>query len=172
MEHNDSSNPESKVNIVFLLNSRHFKSTKLTITFSHQTGVFLPLKKFCSTKVSVFLTLVASGLYHEYAWYTMFYNHPSRYQNGFCERCYHHTFGRVTFLFCYFAFLMILERPFANLSPFRWMSKTLPRPIIAHLLVLICLPISFWYYGDWIMGGYFKDFSICVWLIKASGEKL
>eukprot|EP00980_Cylindrotheca_fusiformis_P001575 scaffold360_cov107-Cylindrotheca_fusiformis.AAC.5 len=57
-------------------------------------------------------------------------------------------------------------RPLGKLCLFQWMKHNLPRPVIAHALIFLHLPFAVWYYGDWIAGGYFDNFSIYLWSIQ------
>ena len=55
---------------------------------------------------------------------------------------------------------MLLEKPIGRLPMVQFMSKHLPLPIVSTLVVMTVLPVSHWYTGDWIMGGFFDDFPI------------
>lgn len=137
-------------------------------------GVFLPMRKYFSSKVSLFCTFVASGLYHDYVWYCIFYDLRQEEDGTTTTSCRHtpgvichdHQFGRVTLFFAYVGMMMLLERPVAKLPPIQWMEQRLPTPVIAHLLLLLALPFAYWYYGDWIAGGYFDHFAVALWQIK------
>jgi len=83
---------------------------------------------------------------------------------------------------------MLLERRMSKFAPIHWMARNLPTAIIAHLLLLVHLPVAHWYvvrilyygelyvnsydcvdfryYGDWIEGGYFDHFAVALWQIK------
>lgn len=95
----------------------------------------------------MFLTFVVSGLYHEYVWFCIFYNQKYLYEDdGGCtkEECYLNEFGRVTAFFSYVGVIMLLERPVSNLPPVKWLAQHLPSPVVAHLLVLLHLPVGQW----------------------------
>lgn len=133
-----------------------------------KTAVFLPLRQHISAKLAVLGTFVASGLYHEYVWMCTFYNQKHLLEGGGqCENCHEFQFGRVTAFFVYTGTLVLLQRPLGRLGPFQWMFKNLPRPVLAHLLLLLHLPVAAWYYGDWIHGGYFHNYSICLFQIRS-----
>ena len=104
----------------------------------------------------MFLTFLASGLYHEYVWACIFYNQTYLYdKDGICtnkEDCYEFKFGRVTAFFAYTGTIMLLERPMRKLALVQWFSKHLPTLVIAQLLVCIHLPVVKWYGGAWIEG--------------------
>ena len=140
-------------------------------------GAFLPAKKiFNSTKVAIAWTFVMSGLFHDFVHMAVFYESrnilsemEARGEDPSCDahdHCYQHAFGRLTAFFAYTGIIMLLERPLGRTAPFRWMAKSLPAPIKATLLVLLHLPLAHWYYGDWIMGRYFHDFSIGLFYIR------
>mmetsp|Transcript_1605 Transcript_1605/g.3326 ORF Transcript_1605/g.3326 Transcript_1605/m.3326 type:complete len:415 (+) Transcript_1605:83-1327(+) len=131
-----------------------------------KTGIFLPLRQVLSAKLSVLLTFVVSGLYHEYVWMCTFYNQKHLLEGG-CEDCHELQFGRVTGFFFYTGVLLLLQRPLGKLAPFQWSYNNLPRPVLAHLLLFLHLPFASWYYGDWIHGGYLHSFSICVFQIQS-----
>jgi len=134
-------------------------------------GIFEPAKLcFKDKKAPIFLTFVASGLYHEYVWTTIFYNQKYLYdENGVCvneEDCYEFKFGRVTAFFAYAAIVMLLERPMKKLAVLQWLSSHLPTLVIAQLLVCIHVPVVKWYGGDWVEGGFFDDLSIMFILLR------
>lgn len=136
-----------------------------------QGGIFEPLK-FCfdDNRVPMFLTFVASGLYHEFVWFTIFYNQKYLYdKNGVCSdeaNCYDFKFGRVTAFFAYTGIVMLLERPMSKLAPVQWLSAHFPTLVIAQLLVCLHTPVVKWYGGDWIEGGLFDDLSIMLFLVR------
>ena len=112
------------------------------------------------TKLAVFVTFVASGVYHDYVWKCIFYNPQCPH-----EGCYEPQLGRVTAFFAYIGFLILLERPFSQTSICKALSK-LPTVVVAHLFLLLHLPVLHWYLGDWIRGGYYEHFAIALWHIK------
>jgi hypothetical protein len=130
-----------------------------------QGGVFLPSQKFFHTKIAVFLTFLASGLFHDFIHTCVFYNHSSRFEkNGTCDgTCYFPMYGKLTAFFLYTGVIMLLQRPLGRIAPFQWMASNLPAPIKATLLVFIHLPVAHWYYGDWVAGGYFRNFAVGLW---------
>jgi hypothetical protein len=86
-----------------------------------------------------------SGLYHDFVWYCIFYDIKD--EDGNCinnETCYDQQFGRVTLFFAYVGLVMLLERPVGKLGAVQWLSKHLPTAVIAHLLLLIHLPLGYW----------------------------
>lgn len=109
-------------------------------------GVFEPAKLvFGNKKFAMFLTFVASGLYHEYVWAAIFYKQKYFYdENGVCadkENCYDFQFGRVTAFFAYTGIIMLLERPMSKLAVVKWMSSHLPTVVIAQLLGSVHVPV-------------------------------
>jgi len=97
----------------------------------------------------MFFTFLASGLYHDYVWTTMFYN------NGVCandENCHEFQFGRVTAFFAFTGIIMLLERPLRKLALVQWLSSHLPTVVIAQILVCVHVPVVKWYGGDWVEG--------------------
>lgn len=134
-------------------------------------GIFEPAKLcFDDKRVAMFVTFVASGLYHEYVWFTIFYNQKYLHdENGVCadeENCYEFKFGRVTAFFAYTGIVMLLERPMRKFAPVQWISSHLPTLVVAQLLVCIHTPVVKWYGGDWVEGGLFDDLSIMLFLVR------
>lgn len=120
-------------------------------------GIFKPLILCLDDKrVPMFLTFVASGLYHDYVWFTTFYMQKCLYdENGVCSNeanCYDLKFGRVTAFFAYTGIVMLLERPIMKLAPVQWLSAHLPTLVIAQLMVCLHTPVVKWYGGAWIEG--------------------
>ena len=117
------------------------------LTLDSKGGVFDPAKKYVNGHVAMFLTFVASGLYHEYVWFCIFYNQKYLYDDdGGCtkEQCYLNEFGRVTAFFVYVGVIMLLERPVSKVPWVTLLAQRLPSPLIAHFLVLLHLPVSQW----------------------------
>jgi hypothetical protein len=133
-----------------------------------QGGIFLPSQKFFPTKIAVLLTFLASGVFHDFAHSCTFYNHSSRFdKNGTCDdACYLPVHGKLTAFFLYTGVIMLLQRPLGQLAPFQWMARNVPTPIKATLLTFVHLPVAHWYYGDWVVGGFFRDFSVGLWHIR------
>jgi len=132
-----------------------------------KTGIFLPLRQIVGSKLAILGTFAVSGLYHEYVWMCTFYNHKHLQENG-CQGCHEVQFGKVTGFFLYTGIVLLLQRPLGKLVPIQWISNNLPRPVLAHLLLLLHLPIASWYYGDWIHGGYLDSFSIGIFQIRST----
>ena len=139
---------------MFLVCGYRFCATKMKLA---KGGIFEPAKLcFDDKRVAMFVTFVASGLYHEYVWFTIFYNQKYLHdENGVCadeENCYEFKFGRVTAFFAYTGIVMLLERPMRKFAPVQWISSHLPTLVVAQLLVCIHTPVVKWYGGDWVEG--------------------
>eukprot|EP00525_Craspedostauros_australis_P005110 CAMPEP_0198109034 /NCGR_PEP_ID=MMETSP1442-20131203/1048_1 /TAXON_ID= /ORGANISM="Craspedostauros australis, Strain CCMP3328" /LENGTH=428 /DNA_ID=CAMNT_0043764505 /DNA_START=47 /DNA_END=1334 /DNA_ORIENTATION=- len=125
-------------------------------------GIFRPLQKCVPLNLAILLTFVASGVFHDYSWSTVFYKFES------CggpdgvegETCYDIVLGRTTIFFFLTGLLLLLERPFLKLPGVASFAKALPTPIISTLLVLAHAPFAHLYYGAWITGGYVDDFAL------------
>ncbi len=111
----------------------------------------------------MFITFVASGLYHEFVWVTVFYEQDRACAEG--EKCYEFQFGRVTAFFAYTGMIMLLERPMKKLPAIKWMSSNLPTLVIAQLLVCLHVPLVKWYGGDWIEGKGYSVIMFCAFSI-------
>jgi hypothetical protein len=132
-----------------------------------QGGIFLPSQKFVHAKIAVLITFLASGVFHDFIHSCVFYNHSSLFdKNGTCDACYYPIYGKLTAFFLYTGVIMLLQRPLGQLAPFQWMARNVPTPIKATLLVLIHLPVGHWYYGDWVVGGFFRNFAVGLWHIR------
>ena len=97
----------------------------------------------------MFLTFVASGLYHEFCWIPIFYYPKYLYDEN---SDYEYKFGRVTAFFAYTGIIMLLERPMRKLPVVQRIASHLPTLVVSQLLVLIHVPVLKWYGGDWIEG--------------------
>lgn len=129
-------------------------------------GVFKPIRKIFPKSFAVIATFVASGLLHEYIWSVLFYVHDDRLdENGLCETCFYPTHGSPTLFFVWNAFVIILEYLIGGLWIFKWISRNVPKPIITLLVISTALPMTHWFTGDWVKGGYFKDYTIGLPLI-------
>lgn len=129
----------------------------LTIHRLLKHGAFLPARHFCSTGAAVLVTFVVSGLIHDYAWTLMFHQDD---HNDFAP-----IFWKLTAFFAWNGVIMWLERSAVG----SWCGKLTrrwPTLLVSTLVVLTALPVSHWYSGDWVEGGYFYDLSIGTWLIR------
>jgi Zn-dependent protease len=126
-------------------------------------GVYLPVRKVCSWRwVAITATFVMSGLLHEYSWSLIFYR-PSTAGDD-CPTCYTPVPLKLTLFFLWCGVVMLLERPVA---PYFGFAKALPTPLVATIqLVLLALPISHWFTGDWAVGGMYSDFALALWRVK------
>jgi len=130
-------------------------------------GAFLPAKKLLNPTISVLVAFVASGLFHDYAWVLDFYHTDYYYDtNGICQGCYAPIFGRLTVFFLFTGLIMLLERPVSKLPFVISLSRILPTFAISTMLVLIHVPFSHWYYGDWVKAGFFHEFTLALWHIR------
>jgi len=139
--------------------------TKRWNVMIHQTlkyGIFHPVRKMFSPKVAILVTLVVSGLYHEYIWDLQ---HQCLNENG-DHNCHKPIFGRLTMFFFFTGLIILLERPVSKLMFVRLLSRSSPIFITSTLLVLMHVPFAHWYYGDWVQGGYFNEFAAALWQIK------
>lgn len=131
-------------------------------------GCFLPSRKFVSTKGAILLSFLMSGLIHDYVWAAIFYHHYDKRdpETGVCQHCFAPTTLKLTAFFLWNGVVMLLEKPLGKLFPFAWISENMPAPIISTMVLMTALPVSHWYTGDWVVGGYFSDFAIALWHIK------
>ena len=135
----------------------------LTIHQLLKHGAFLPARHICgSTQTAVLVTFVVSGLIHDYAW-TLTFHQDSH--NDFVPR-----FLKLTAFFAWNGVVMLLER-----SPVGTFLGTLtrkwPTVLVSTLVVGTALPVSHWYSGDWVEGGYFDDLSMGTWLLRPLASK-
>ena len=136
----------------------------MTIHRMVKHGVFLPAQKYLPVSVAMLLAFLGSGLIHEYCWATMFYNFRDMHNaDGVCvaDDCYHPRPFKVLAFFLYNAVLVLLEKQLGGSKS--WIAKTTrswPTPLVSTLVVLLSLPVAHWFYGDWAMGGYMREFAI------------
>jgi hypothetical protein len=129
-------------------------------------GVYLPARKFLSSRGAVAATFVGSGLLHDYCWSLIFY-HPIHRRNdiGVCAECFTPIPLKLTAFFMWCGVVMLLERP---VLPYcSGLAKNLPTPVVATLLLaVLALPVAHWYTGDWAVGGMYSDYALALWHIK------
>lgn len=114
-----------------------------------------------SKVVAILVSFLASGLLHDLCWTILFFKSVHDYDSyGNCIDCFDHLRLKVTMFFLWCGLTMLLEKPIGRLPPVKWMAKNLPRIVVSTLNVLVVLPFVHWFAGDWIVGGYFKQFSM------------
>lgn len=119
--------------------------------------------------VATLAAFIASGLLHDLTWAFLFVpTSNQRDENGNCieGNCWYPIVGKQTAFFLWCGITMLLEKPIGKLAPVQWMSKNLPLPIVSTLVVCTALPFAHWYPGDWIVGRYFHDYSMGLFVIK------
>lgn len=123
--------------------------------------------------MAVLVTFFASGLLHDYSWSLVFYQ-SSKVRiaaDAAQERLFRPIWFKLTAFFLWNGAVMLLERPFCQIVPgVQWLSKRLPRPILATLVLLTALPVSHWYTGDWVQGGFFTDFAHGLWHVRTASS--
>eukprot|EP00527_Entomoneis_sp_CCMP2396_P009187 CAMPEP_0198137908 /NCGR_PEP_ID=MMETSP1443-20131203/1339_1 /TAXON_ID=186043 /ORGANISM="Entomoneis sp., Strain CCMP2396" /LENGTH=423 /DNA_ID=CAMNT_0043799481 /DNA_START=229 /DNA_END=1500 /DNA_ORIENTATION=- len=133
-------------------------------------GAFLPARKVfaesgytpaVSNGMGTLAAFFASGLLHEYTWACIFYEY--RDDDECEENCFSPLPSKLTLFFLYNCVTMLIEHYYGRHLTF---FESWPSIIVSTLLVLTALPVSHWYSGDWVVGGYFDDFSVGLWHIK------
>jgi Membrane bound O-acyl transferase family len=132
-------------------------------------GVFKPALQFVSAPMALMATFVMSGLFHDYAWTLMYY----KYAIDDCQgdnasdnfNCYTPAPLKLTAFFLWNGIIMLLEKTPVGTMLGSWTAKW-PRPVVSTLVVLTGLPVSHWYMGDWVRGGFFADLSIGMWILR------
>ena len=122
----------------------------------HKRGVFKPLRMFFPHSVAVFGTFFASGILHEYT-LLMARQRAVKEDTESTTSTYDPQYGCQFLFFLWNFFVLSLERYFQDSSTLKYLSKTLPRPIITSLVLLTVLPISHWFTDEWIEGGVFTS---------------
>ena len=111
-----------------------------------KNGVFKPMRKYCgSTKISVFATFLASGMFHEWLLWAVFM--PTKGQldpeSGECaSSCYEPKYGRSVIFFLWQAALIAMELSIGRAQIFKHLGQILPQPIKAILIVALGSPVG------------------------------
>lgn len=137
-------------------------------------SVFKPSNQFVTTPWAIFVTFVASGILHEYIWRLMFFRYE---KDGPCHTdsenvkieqetkdCYVPALFKLTAFFAWNGIVMLLENRLGAI--FRPLSSLMPLPLVSTFVLLSALPVSHWYTGDWVHGGYFAQLSLGVWILR------
>ena len=119
-------------------------------------GVFYPVKNHCNRNVAMIIAFFVSGLMHEYAWSIIFYQ--SSKNNGEAQT-FSPLYGKNMIFFTWNGMVMYIEQLIGHWYIFQWMKYNLPPPIRTFLVIMTSIPISHLFTGDWIVGGYFQDFT-------------
>ena len=123
-------------------------------------GTFYPAQQFMSNRTAVFLTFLMSGFIHEYIWSLVFYCHP----DDSAKPTFVPIYTKLTAFFAWNGIIMLLERPFA---PFiQPITSKMPTLIVSTLVVFTALPVTHWFTGDWIVGDFFRQLSIGLFVIR------
>jgi Membrane bound O-acyl transferase family len=125
-------------------------------------GAFYPAQQFMSKRMALFFTFMVSGFMHEYFRSILFYQHPDDNPE---TSYYVPTLFKLTAFFAWNGMALLLERPMTPyLQP---IASKLPTIVVSTWLVLLVIPVSHWFFGDWIIGGIFYDISHGLFQVKA-----
>jgi Membrane bound O-acyl transferase family len=129
-------------------------------------GTFRPARQFMSKRMAILVTFIVSGIIHEYVWTLLFYQYPNGTIPDASNASTQHVpvVWKLTLFFVWNGVVMLLERPVAPYV--QHMTSKLPTWIVSTLVVWTALPVSHWYTGDWVVGGYFHDLSIGLWMVR------
>lgn len=145
------------------------KKWNLVIHRMLKHGVYLParLRFKCSNLLSIMLTFLVSGLLHEYSWSVIYYTHKHKLdENGNCLDCWYPQPIKLVCFFLWNGIIMLLLERTMLAKYFTKLTAKLPTIIVSTMVVLLGLPVSHWFTGDWAIGGLYEDFSYGVWYIK------
>jgi len=104
----------------------------LIIHGSLKRGVFMPVYRYSSKFIAVWITFIVSGLFHEYLII------------GACLEC-PRNFGKQTAFFIWNAFIVTLEHFLGNASIFQWIKNNVPKPVITALVLSTAMPVAHWF---------------------------
>ena len=145
-------------------------------------GAYLPTKKVVtgllgvnnnnknmSNVIGTIGAFLASGLLHEYCWIVIFYRYQEQQPQQAIDDeeslmvVFTPSFFKLTLFFLYNCGVMLLEDNYGKYVTFfeKW-----PCFVVSTMIVMIALPISHWFTGDWVVGGYFSDFAMGLWQIR------
>ena len=98
----------------------------------------------------MFVVFLVSGLMHEYVYSILFH------QNENIAPIY----GKNLMFFLWNGAVIYVENQIGHWFVFQWMKLNLPCCVCTFLVIMISIPVSHWFSGDWIVSGYFFDVSI------------
>ena len=110
-------------------------------------GVYKPVRTKYSRLAASTATFIASGLFHEWILWMMFYD----------ERTLTVGHGRNTLFFVWNAILIGLEYAIGGAVVFQLIQKHLPRSVISLLVASTALPMAHWFTNDYVRSDFFQD---------------
>lgn len=134
-------------------------------------GAYLPARqafadsgKNVSNLIATLVTFLASGIMHEYVWLVIFFQMGSDGEEaqGGTKADSFFPF-KLTLFFLYNGLTFLIEHKFGH--HITWFHSW-PSIIVSTGLILTALPVSHWFTGDWVLGGFFSDFVVGLWHIK------
>lgn len=113
-------------------------------------GVYLPCRHNAKLPrpVAVFMTFLASSLFHEWLLTSLFYNVTD---DNFLP-----TYGGSTAFLLWNGVLLTLESLCFDWSIFQWIKWNAPRPIRTVLVMLLALPVAHWFCDPFILSNFFR----------------
>lgn len=138
------------------------KKWNLVVQGALKRGAFRPLRLYMPAPLAMIGCFLVSGLLHDYTWSLIFYHS----RNSTKDPVFIPILWKQCAFFLYCGVTMILERPIGRMFGIRTLVQHLPMPIVSTCVVFTALPVAHWYSGDWIVGGYFQDFSLGLFRIN------
>ena len=119
-------------------------------------ATFKPAVRHFPKSIAAMAAFLASGLFHEWILSAIFYVHDyERDERGQCQQCYQPSYGRNLLFFSINAIIMATEYFVGKWCVFRWISRTLPKPLVSILVVCTALPFAHLFTADYIKSDYF-----------------
>ena len=130
----------------------------LKFFFTPQRGVYLPLRKYFSRTTASIGTFVASGLLHEYVLAIIFL------KGNVSPEEQRRNYGMHMAFFAYNGIIVLIEHALKGnkycAQCFAEIQKVLPKQAIAALVLLIALPVSHWFTDEYVISGFYTDYSL------------
>lgn len=146
----------------------------LTVHAVLKNGVFKPVRKYFSKTVATVAAFIASGLIHEWMLLVMFSPAPGQLDQttGECSSsCHKPVLGNAILFFFWQAVLICIEMTVGSTPFFSYLSKVLPQPVKAALIVAMGIPLGHYFMGPYFQSQLFHQASPGLPMIRLLGQR-
>lgn len=129
-------------------------------------GVYKPVRKYFSSTVAIISSFLASGLFHEWAIYSIFIPFPDQLdENGNCPDCFHPVIGGATVFFLWQAALVAGEIMFGTSQLVKTITRYLPRPARTVMVIAMGIPAAAFFCEPCARSDFFLHGQPCIPMI-------
>lgn len=116
--------------------------------------MYLPLRKFFSKTAASIGTFIVSGLLHEYVLAIIFL------KGNVSPDEQRRNYGMHMAFFVFNGIVVMIEYALKGNTLLAELQKALPNWLITALVLMTVIPVSHWFTDEYVMSGFYSDYSL------------